>query len=66
MAALVSFILFYFLPTSLASFPYANQSTKKQRGCVSGEQISNVQKFLSNDGEKDYDFDKLDGYDELE
>lgn len=34
------------------------------RGCVSGQQLENIQEFIRQ-GDGSYDFDMIDGYDEL-
>lgn len=36
------------------------------RGCVSGKQLENLRDYIAVGGEAKYDFDMIDGYDELE
>ena len=36
------------------------------RGCVSGEQVLNIREAIATDVEDEYDWDKLDGWEELE
>lgn len=36
------------------------------RGCVSGQQIENMREMLDKDGSGDYQWDMLDGWEELE
>lgn len=40
--------------------------TNSHRGCVSGETISNLQEYLSKDKNGGYNWDMLDGWEELE
>jgi len=35
------------------------------RGCVSGAQIANIRRDIGTDGKDEYDWEAIDGYDEL-
>lgn len=36
------------------------------RGCVSGQQVMNIQQIIGKDGNGEYQWDMIDGWEELE